>query len=131
MTACTAGTDCVTSFTTFFGTGLSGMFITFSNTAVDNAGTISASTELEMAFDIRLYTCATCTTQSGDLFANANTDAFFMLMFVNPYETATAPNEPLADVKNSAALVKLDVTNTANDIAVINNASQGPESALC
>ena len=131
MTACTAGTDCVTEFTTFFGTGLSGMFITFKNTAVDNAGTISASTELEMDFDIRLYTCNTCTTKSGDLFANANTEAYYMLMFVNPYETATAPNEPLTDVKNSAALIKLDVTNTANEIAVVNDGSQGPESAEC
>ena len=137
MTACTAGTDCVTSFTTYFGTGLSGMFITFSNTAADNAGTISASTELAMDFDIRLYTCDTCTTRTGEEFVNSNTEAYFMLMFVNPYVTATAPNNDLSTVKNSAALVKLDVTNTAtapgtaDTIAVVNDGSQAPASAEC
>ena len=88
MTSCTAGTDCVTEFTTFFGTGLSGMFITFGNTATDNAGTISGSTTLTMDFDIRIYTCETCTTRDSELFAGANTDSYFMLMFTNPWLAA-------------------------------------------
>ena len=44
-----------TAFTTFYGTGIQGMWITWKNTAVDEAGTIDGATLLEVNFDLRMY----------------------------------------------------------------------------
>lgn len=63
--------SCVTEFTSFFGTGILGMWITFKNTAVDSTGTIDASTELQMDFDLRMY-AASATTEASDVFGSAS-----------------------------------------------------------
>ena len=54
MTACTAST-CQSEFTTFFGTGIQGIWVTWKNSAADVDGTITAATELAFKADIRLY----------------------------------------------------------------------------
>ena len=62
---------CVTEFTTYFGTGILGMWITWGNTATtsDAATAVAADTELSVAFDLRLY-AADLTSESGGTLEN-------------------------------------------------------------
>ena len=48
-------TGFVTSFTTYYGTGIQGMWVTWGNTAVDKAGTIDSTTTLNIDMELRLY----------------------------------------------------------------------------
>ena len=46
---------CVTSFTTFHGTGIQGMWITWGNTATAKTGSVVAADELSVDVELRLY----------------------------------------------------------------------------
>ena len=104
--------SCVTEFTSFFGTGILGMWVTFKNTAVDSAGTIDASTELAMDFDIRLY-AASASTETSNVFDAPNADLDFYLLFINPYASGTTSgnNTDQSVLQYDAVYVRLDVVN--------------------
>lgn len=104
--------SCVTEFTSFFGTGILGMWVTFKNTAVDSAGTIDASTELAMDFDIRMY-AAEASTATSAVFESPNTDLDFYLLFINPYAegTTSGNNADQSVILYDTVYVRLDVVN--------------------
>ena len=55
---------CVTSFTTYFGTGINGMWITWGNIATTNDAStaVAADTTLQIDFDLRLYSITNLNT---------------------------------------------------------------------
>ena len=75
---------CITDFTTYFGTGILGMWITWGNTATSSEGTVAADTELQVDFDLRLY-AADLTSESGGVLENTQTLQYYAL-WTNPYE---------------------------------------------
>ena len=65
-------TGLVTEFTTFYGTHLLGMFVTWKNTAVDSTGTVSGSTTLDIDMELNLYAASLDTTALDVLDATAS-----------------------------------------------------------
>ena len=63
---------CVTSFTTYFGTGITGMWITWGNTAASSDATpVATDTTLQVDFDLRLYGVTNLNTKSdGIIYTN-------------------------------------------------------------
>ena len=100
MSACTPpSSDCRSDFTTYFGTGITGMFVTWGNTAVAD-GAITASTELQIDVDVRMYGVGlqtrypTLTTgESSKVMyggAGASYCMEYWLMWLNPMMTTSA-----------------------------------------
>ena len=59
---------CVTSFTTYFGTGITGMWITWGNVATSNDATpVATDTTLQVDFDLRLYGVTNLNTKSDGM----------------------------------------------------------------
>ena len=96
---------CVTEFTTYFGTGLLGMWIKWSNTAATNDATTALADDpvLTIDFDLRLY-AADLTSQSGGVLENTQTLEYYTL-WTNPYADGTT-NE-------GASEYNMDQTNVA------------------
>ena len=111
---------CQTSFTTYYGTGILGMFVTWSNTAVDSIGTISGTTELSVDVDLRLA-AANVNTVSGDAIdatSSATHNMVYYLQFLNPYMSATSPNTALGTLLYDAAVADILITTTAGTATV-------------
>ena len=102
---------CITDFTTYFGTGILGMWITWGNTATDSAGTVASDTELQIDFDLRLY-AADLTSESGGVLENTQTLQYYVL-WTNPYEegSTTGNNNDMATIAINAIVDDQTITN--------------------
>ena len=96
MSTCT---DCQTSFMTFYGTGIQGMWITWKNTAADLTGTIDTNTKLDVDFDLRMYGVGLDTAYfpadtNKSIYAGGNQtyQMKYYLLFNNPYVDEVASN---------------------------------------
>ena len=108
-------TGLVTEFTTFYGTHLLGMFVTWKNTAVDSSGTISASTELDIDMELNLYAANLDTTSLDviDATASAVHEMAFYLQYMNPYETTTGNSQDFSVFLFDAVIGDITITTAA------------------
>ena len=91
---------CVTSFTTFHGTGIQGMWITWGNTATSKTGSIVAADELSVDVELRLYAVnldtRTYPTENAALPINASAAATWtmdwFIQIMNPNEGPLTAN---------------------------------------
>ena len=103
------------------------MWVTWGNTAADAVGTITqASTELSVDIDLRLYAAGIDTTAAAviDATSSAAYDMVYYLQFMNPYETATAPNTALSALVYDGVVMDVKITTTAGGPAGTSNPDQ-------
>ena len=141
---------CVTSFTTFHGTGIQGMWITWGNTATAKSGSIVATDELSVDVELRLYAAnldtRTYPTENAALPINASAAATWtfnwFIQFMNPNEgpiTANVAGGQSADYTQTlydAAIGFLEIATTSGsgatrDTAVATWATPGLQDSYC
>ena len=95
---------CVTEFTTYFGTGILGMWVTWENTATtsDAATAVAADTTLTVDFDLRLYAADLTSESSGTLETTCSLQ--YYALWTNPYEegSTTGNNNDMVTVAINA-----------------------------
>ena len=95
---------CVTEFTTYFGTGILGMWVTWGNTATtsDAATAVVSDTTLRVDFDLRLYAADLTSESSGTLETTCSLQ--YYALWTNPYEegSTTGNNNDMVTVAINA-----------------------------
>lgn len=89
-----------TSFTSYWGNALMGIYVKWENSATSSAGTVAAGTKLKATFTLNFYAAGTTTLYGTNYLADTN-PWYFYLNILNPQD------QFVADVANVAENTKV------------------------